>query len=280
MRAAGVSPWAIVRPLLWMGLLLSVSVGLVNEWVAPQAALAASQIKENRLEKAPDPLKAPHKVLKRIEHLAAYGQGQTILYANTFDASEKRLEGVVILQHGQDLRLIRKITARSAVWAGDGWRFLNGTILHFDVQGRSVGRPVPFDSKRIAVGERPEILERAESQAAFMNSRDLSRYIDRLRSAGGSAIRKLRVELFAKPATAAACLVLTLIGIPFAIQPVRGGAALGLSIGLGVGLAFYGANALALALGKGGYLSPLIAAWAAPAGFAVYGIRKTWEKLA
>jgi len=279
MRAAGLSPWAIIRPLLWMGLLLSVGVLLINEYVAPQAALTVYQLKEGRLERPADPNK-PHKVLKTIEHLAAYGQGQTILYAASFDASTKQMEGVVILQHGKDLRLIRKITADSAVWTGRSWRFLHGTILHFDARGRSVGRPVPFDSKILPVGERPEILEKAEAQASFMNSRDLYRYIDRLKSAGGSTIRKLRVELFAKPAAAFACLVLTLIGIPFAIQPVRGGAALGLSLGLGIGLVFYGANAILLALGKGGYLPPLVAAWGASLGFTFFGIRKVWEKLA
>ena len=279
MRAAGISPWAIMRPLLWMGLLVSVSVLVVNEYVAPQAALSISQLREGRMERPASPDK-PHKIIRTIEHLAAYGEGQTILYADSFDASAKRMDEVVILQHGRDLRLVRKITAQSAVWTGSSWRFLKGTILHFDAQGRSVGRPVPFDAKILPVGDRPEILEKAEAQASFMNSRDLYHYIDRLKSAGGGTIRKLRVDLFAKPAAAFACLVLTLIGIPFAIQPVRGGAALGLSLGLGVGLAFYGANALMLALGKGGYLPSLIAAWGAPAGFAYYGIKKSWEKLA
>lgn len=279
MRAAGIAPWSIVRPLIWMGLLLSAMVLLVNECVAPQAALLAHQIKEGRLERAPDPSKE-HRVIKTIEHLAAYGQGHTILYANSFDVTGKKMDGLVILQHGPDLRLIRKIAADSAVWTGSAWRFSHGTILHFDKEGRTVGRPVPFEFKVIAVGERPEVLEKAESQASFMNSRDLYRYIDQLKIAGGRTIRKLRVELYAKPATAFACLVLTLIGIPFAIQPVRGGAALGLSLGLGIGLAFYGVNALLLALGKGGYLLPFLAAWAAPVGFAFFGIRKTWEKLA
>lgn len=279
MRAAGVHPWAIVRPLIGMGLLLSAAVFLVQECVAPQAALRVHQIKEGILEK-PAEGRREHKVLKTIEHLAAYGQGHTILYAKSFDATEKKMAGVIVLQHGPDLRLIRKIAADWADWTGSAWRFREGSILHFDAQGRSVGRPVHFDSKIIAVGERPEVLEKAEAQASFMNSRDLYRYIDRLKAAEGGTLRKLRVDFYAKPAAALACLVLTLIGIPFAIQPVRGGTALGLSMGLGIGLAYYGIHALLLALGKGGYLPPLIAAWAAQAGFAVFGIRKTWEKLA
>ena len=279
MRAAGISPWSIVRPLVWMGLLLSLAVFAINETDVPQAALITHQIKQGSLERAPDP-KKPHRVLKTIQHLAAYGQGHTLLYAQTFDPIEKKMEGVVILQHGRDLRLIRKITAESAIWTGSAWRFLHGTILHFNEQGLSIGRPVPFEAKIIQAGDRPEVLEKSEAQASFMNSRDLYRYIQQLGVAAGGTVRKLRVDLYSKPATALACLVLTLIGIPFAIQPVRGGAVLGLSMGLGIGLVFYGANAICLALGKGGQLPPMAAAWGAPLLFACYGILRTWEKLA
>ncbi|MBI3333570.1 MAG: LptF/LptG family permease [Candidatus Omnitrophica bacterium] len=279
MRASGIGPLRITGPLLVVGILMSVAVGVVNEVVAPEAALIANSIKATRLESPSDP-KKPHRVLKTIQHLATYGLGHTLLYAKAFDPVEKRMEGIVILQHGADLSLKRKITAEAAVWTGSQWKFLDGTILQFNSRGETVGRPVPFKEKFIQAGDRPEILERSESQAAFMNMRDLGRYIQRLEGAGGSTIRKLKVDWYAKPAAALACLILTLIGIPTAIQPIRGGTALGLSLGLGVGLAFYGINALSLALGKGGWFPPWIAAWAAPLGFAWYGLRKSWEKLA
>lgn len=279
MRAAGVGPWAIARPLLLMGLVLSAGVFWINETLAPEAALVTHSIKRNRLEQPADP-KKPHRVLKMVQHLAAYGKGHTLLYAKTFDPVEKTMEGIVILQHGEDLRLIRKITAARATWTGSSWRFLNGTILHFNRQGQTVGRPVPFPAKIIQAGDRPEILEKSGSEAEFMNTQDLRRYIEHLRAAGGRTILKLEVDLHAKPASALACLVLTLIGIPFAIQPVRGGTALGLSIGLGVGLVFYGTNALVIALGKGGMLPPALAAWLTPAGFAGLGLWRTWVKLA
>ncbi len=279
MRAAGIGPWAIVRPLVWMGILLSVAVFLVNETTVPEATLTAHQLKQGRLERDPDP-KKPRKILTTIEHLAAYGKGHTLLYAKEFDPVAKTLAGIVILQHGEDLRLIRKITAEEATWTGSSWRFLKGTILHFTADGGTIGRPVPFQAKIIQAGDRPEILEKSESQASFMNMRDLADYIRKLRAAGGGTIRKLRVDLYAKPAAALACLVLTLIGIPFAIQPVRGGAAMGLSLGLGIGLAFYGVNAMCIALGKGGWLPALVAAWAAPVGFSIWGVRLTEQKLA
>ncbi len=279
MRASGIGPWAIVRPLLWTGALMSLAVLLVNETIAPQAAVTTHTIKVNRLEQAPDP-KKPHRVLRQIQHLAAYGEGHTLLYAQLFDPVEKRLAGIVILQHGANLRLVRKVTAESAVWTGSRWRFLDGTILHYDAQGHAVGRPVPYESKFIQAGDRPEVLERAEFQAAFMNMRDLMRYMKNLKSAGSRTVRALAIELYAKPIAALSCLVLTLIGIPFAVQSARGGAMLSLGIGLGVGLAFYACHALMMALGKGGVLPPLISVSLAPVGFTIFGVRMTRKRLA
>ncbi|MCM8794612.1 MAG: LptF/LptG family permease [Candidatus Omnitrophica bacterium] len=280
MRASGVSPWAITKPVIAMGLLLSAAVFLVNELAAPQAALITSSIKEQRLESKPEPGR-PHKILTTIQHLAVYGQEQSLLYAKTFDPVERKMGGIVILQHGSDLRLKRKITAESAEWTGTRWRFVNGTILQFNAEGETVGRPVPFNAKFIQAGDRPEVMARSESEGTYMNMRDLRNYIRKLTIAGPTTLRKLWVDLYAKPAAALGCLVMTIIGIPFAIQPIRGaGPALGLSLGLGVGLAFYAINAFAIALGKGGLLPPILSASVTHLAFLFFGVRMTWRKLA
>ncbi len=279
MRASGIPPFRIVRPLIWVGILMSAAVLVVNEVVAPDAALMSRAIKENYLERQTDSPNSK-KIIKTVEHMAAYGQGHTLLYADLFDPVQKKMEGVIILQHWPNLGLRRKVTAASAVWTGSQWRFFNGTILQFNEKGQSVGRPVPFTSKILQVGDRPEILAKSKSQSDFMNMQDLSRYIRRLKIVGGGTVRKLWVDLFAKPASAFACLVLTLIGIPFAIQPVRGGTALGLSFGLAVGLGFYGTNALMIALGKGGVFPPIIATWGTHLLFTTFGIQQTWRRLA
>ncbi len=280
MRASGIGPWAIIRPLVAVGLLMSGLVFVIQENLTPGAAAATQSIKANYLERPPDPSK-PHQILRTIHHLAAYGQGHALLYAKTFDPVEKKMEGIVILQQGPDLRLIRKVTADEARWTGSQWRFYRGTILHFNSQGESIGKPVPFEAKIIRAGDRPEILEKSESQAEFMNMKDLNRYVQRLAAAGGATTRKLKVDLYAKPAAALACLVLTIVGIPFAVTAARGaGAVLGLSMGLAVGLVFYGVNSLGLAMGKGGWLPPLAAAWAVPLLFLALGLRLTWRRLA
>jgi len=278
MRASGMSPWMIARPLLLTSAILSVIVFGIGERLAPEASMTTEAIKANYLDKKPDP-NQPHPLIREIQHLTAYGDGHTLLYADTFDPIDQVLTGIVILQHGKDLRLIRKVTAKKGVWTGENWRFLEGTILHFTPDGLTVGRPVPFPAKVIEAGDRPEVLARSESQADYMNMADLRRYITRLESAGSRTISKLWVDWHAKPAAAVACLILTLIGIPYAIQSTRGSTFLGLSIGLGVGLGDYALNSLLLAIGKGGWLPPPVAAWGAPLGVGLFGLRQLWKRL-
>jgi lipopolysaccharide export system permease protein len=284
MRAAGLSPFAIARPFLWMGVVLSFAVFLVNEVVVPNAASTTQRIKDGYLSSPPPNPNNPKRsrTQQPIEHLAAYGTGHTLLYARRFDPISKTMSDVVVLQHGENLRLLRKVTAKQAVWTGTGWRFLDGTILHFTPEGHPIGRAVPFTAKSIPILDRPEILGRSETQALFMNMRDLAHYIKKIQAAArrSGTVQKLKVELYAKPAMALACLVLTVIGIPFAIQPIRGGPALGLSLGLAIGLAFYGSNALFIALGKGGWIPPPMAAWGAPVIFGLLGIFLTQKRLA
>ena len=78
MRAAGVSPWSIIRPLVWMGLFLSLTVLVINETVAPGAALTTHQIKQNSLERpgnAARPSKLTHPAPGRAKGATDAGDG-------------------------------------------------------------------------------------------------------------------------------------------------------------------------------------------------------------
>jgi len=69
-----------------------------------------------------------------------------------------------------------------------------------------------------------------------------------------------------------------IIGIPFALNKVRSRAMASMGIALAIALAYYSVNATFLALGRGGFIPPIIAAWAANvlfAGGGIYLIRKT-----
>lgn len=279
MRASGVGPWALVRPLVTIGLLMSAVVLLVNEQLVPRATVTVRTLKDESLERAPDPSRPP---LGRrpIQSLAVYGSGHTLLYAKSFDPATNTLDDVVILEHGPDLTLKRKITARTAEWTGEAWRFYQCTVIRFGENGRTRAKAITFDRKVIHGAEPPEVLRRAEQQAETMSSRDLKAYITRLGASSREATRKLRVELHNKLAFPFANLVVVLLAVPLAVSSTRDGTLFGTGTAIAVSLAFYGAHAVLLAMGKGGALPPAAAAWGANALFGALGLWLLRRRLA
>lgn len=101
----------------------------------------------------------------------------------------------------------------------------------------------------------------AESKAPDeMRYGELGRYIDALKRSGNDA-NKLVVERALKVALPATCLIIALFGAPLAVTSPRAGAAVGLAISLGTTLIFLLLTQLTKAIGTGGVINPLVAAW-------------------
>lgn len=281
MRASGVSPWHIVRPLVAVGLLMSTVVLWISETFVPMAAQTVQTLKSDYLERAPGtPLDHGLTGQRPIKSLAVYGHGQTLLYAKTFEPQSNTLEDVVILEHGPDLKLRRKITARRAEWTGEAWRLLQCTVIRFGRDGKAMGKAVTFERKIIPGIEPPEVLRKVDRETETLSSRELRAYIARLGTNSREATRKLRVDLQNKLAFPFACLVVVLLGVPLAVSSTRGGTLLGMGVAVATSLAFYGVHALLVAAGKGGWLPPLIAAWGANVLFSALGVSLLRRRLA
>ena len=186
---------------------------------------------------------------------------------------------VVILEHGRNLKLRRKITAAKAEWDGSDWRFSHCTVIRFSNGGRIFGKAVTYDRKVIHLPEGPEALLRAEQQSKTMSYRELTEFIERLGAGSREAVRKFYVDLYAKLALPFASVVVVLLGAPLAVSSTRGGTLLGMGLAISAALAFYGVQAVCLALGKGGVLPPLLAAWGANLVFGALGIRLLRQRL-
>ncbi|NQT22884.1 MAG: LptF/LptG family permease, partial [Candidatus Omnitrophica bacterium] len=73
------------------------------------------------------------------------------------------------------------------------------------------------------------------------------------------------------------CFVMILVAAPFTLVTSRGKALLGMAKGILMGLTYIPIVAVGLALGKGGFLPPVISAWSANiilGGIGIYLSRK------
>jgi lipopolysaccharide export system permease protein len=101
----------------------------------------------------------------------------------------------------------------------------------------------------------------AESKAPDeMRYAELGRYIEALKRSGNDA-NKLIVEQALKLALPATCIIIALFGAPLAVTSPRAGAAVGVAISLGTTVIFLLFIQITKAIGAGGVIDPVLAAW-------------------
>jgi lipopolysaccharide export system permease protein len=117
--------------------------------------------------------------------------------------------------------------------------------------------------KRLAIeGKKPDQLTTSE----------LRRYIRTQRRANHlTGLAKYEVNLHYRYAFPLTCLIVVLMGIPLGMRVSRSGPLLGVGTALTLVVAFYFLNNITLALGEGGRIPPVAAAWMTNAIFTGVG---------
>jgi lipopolysaccharide export system permease protein len=118
-----------------------------------------------------------------------------------------------------------------------------------------------YDSMRIRqFAEEPAALLAEPTRPEEMAYAELGRYIDALERSGGDG-RKLRVGQELKIAVPFTCLIIAIFAAPLAITSPRTSGAVGIGLGLGTTVVFSLLVQLSQAIGTGGLLPPVWAAW-------------------
>ena len=273
LRASGLDYRKITQPAIIFGLIVTALVFLVNERFAPQAAMLAQEIKKGKIEVNE---KARAEKPAVIKYIFFYGTNNKLFFIDAFDPSTKTLSGLTVIGQDQQQRMNEKITAYKAEWTGDGWKLFNCQIATYDPDDPTVTHEVQFfKEKTFAFGETPDDMMKQRQNVSAMNIRQTKAYIKRFKASGAvAALNNLKVDLHQKIAYPFACIVIIFVGLPFALVTGRrkGLTFASVGIALAIGFLFYVVNAVGLALGKGGALTPFMAAWLAPVLFTAAGV--------
>jgi lipopolysaccharide export system permease protein len=167
-------------------------------------------------------------------------------------------------------RLRSLLVADWAEWMPDEgrWRLHDGWERRFDEGSAGL---FPFTSTTPALAEPPEYFAVEMKQADKMSFLELREHIHRLEQAGYQTL-SLEVDLHRKIAYPATALVMIFLGFPFAFRMGRGGALYGIGICTIIGFLYWIVLNFFSALGAGGLLAPLLAAWAPNVFFVSLGI--------
>ncbi len=250
-KASGRSFHRIIRPLLFAGAVAAVLALAVGEL----AVDATAKQKVLQHESAAQPTQGRFNFVYR-------GDAGWVYAIRSLDLASRQLKQIILERQGGGIAYpTLVITADSAAYSDSlgGWRLWNGASrIVVDADRQATFR---FQSMRArAMTQNPAQLLAPSKSPEEMRYVELGHYIDALRRSGNDT-NKLEVDQALKLAIPATCLIVALFGAPLAVATPRSGPAAGIAVSLATTITFLMLTQIARAVGAGGLVNPVVAAW-------------------
>ncbi|HJS48202.1 MAG TPA: LptF/LptG family permease [Gemmatimonadales bacterium] len=261
-KAGGQSFYRLIRPILGAAAVASLLAFAVGE-IAP----AATQ-RKLELEKAREARPTENRW-----NFVFRGEEGWVYALRSLDATRGLIRFPVLEREGAGPAYPGlAIVADSATWdsATGRWRLQHGVSRVLAGGGDLTALAFAGLTHRVFTERPTALLAEAKSQRA-MNYGELGRYIDALGRSGNNT-DKLAVRRALKLAVPVTCLIIALFGAPLAVSAPRQGAAVGVAISLATTILFLLLVQLSEAVGAGGSINPVAAAWIPNAVFLSAGL--------
>lgn len=261
MRASGINLYRIMCPFLFVGITASIAVGIVNETLAPWSLYKSDQIIDLHRSKG----NAEVFIEKNLPYKNV--EGRRIWMVNRFNTRTHEMEGVNIIQQRADHSDAARIEAERAEWKdGQLWLY-NMERQNYTPSGRPAGPPEVYSFREMTnYGETPQMFLNERKDPEYLSAYEIHHFIE-THNLEEDIVTRLTVDIHYRLAIPWACLIITLIGIPFGAHTGRKGAMAGIALILTLFFAYYTLIYICLGLGKNGYIGPLLAAWTPHAVF-------------
>lgn len=281
LRASGVSPMRLMEPALVASVLVSLSVGLFNNYLLPEMNHRTKLLRSDIGRKKPtvtiDPgifsFSIPNYVLRASEVNQMNGRMKEV---TIFDSHEAGTQSTISAQEGQ----LRFVEAEERVLL----TLYSGEIHRPAADDPEVYEVTSYDSAVFRIKTPGMMLRRGSS--SYRGDRELTAgemwmRVKEMRSKGegehnSRKIDAFLVEIHKKFSIPVACIVFVLIGAPLGMMAHRGG----VGVSGGISLLFFTIYWAFLVGGEKlsdrGLMSPGIAMWTPNILFAIVGIWLIW----
>jgi LPS export ABC transporter permease LptF/LPS export ABC transporter permease LptG len=263
MRACGISLYRAAVPLLLFSIVASLVLFGLQERV-----LAYSNREADRLNAIIRHY--PVRTFSAANRRWMVGTSGDIYHYEFFDSranrfmrfSTYRLDPAVwrlaSITYAAEVRRVASSDGAGAWLATSGWTREFGRAA---ARGTATpGKYLPFAQQTLTL-EEPAYFKTEDVESEHMTYGQLRNYITQLRTSGFNAVPQM-VELQRKVAFPLVTLVMTLIAVPFAVTTGRRGALYGVGVGIVLAIVYWITLSIFAAMGAGGLIAPVLAAWA------------------
>jgi lipopolysaccharide export system permease protein len=243
-------------------LAFAVGIAMILLWfsasIIPLAADKAEDIRVTKIEKRP-----PATTLTIQQPWISVGP-QTLMNVTSGAVGGSTIGGIRLFHFERGFQLVDLTDAEEAHYANEGWTLYRGRHRHFLPDG-SVS-VVLFDQQPIALSLIPEdFTSRFGNESETMTLHDIRAFTSRL-SHEGAQLSRLLTDYYGRIAFPFVTIVMVLVGIAMSLRRSGargGGIAIGIGQALAVGFCYWATHSIAIALGRGGALEPMMAGWTA-----------------
>ncbi len=255
MKSSGLSILSLVKPLIFLSLILSVFLVYFNSSICPRTRFIFKNLYYRFAQKNPT---------IKMEEKTFVTFGKYKFYASRINEKKKKIENVIIYQlQNQDLPLL--ITAKEGFWKNKNdtlsFHLFNGSIQKKNKKNPIHYNRIYFNKYMLNVN-----LKRKSSHSGKrireMEQKELLNEIKRLKK-NNIPTFSLRMELWQRSSFAFATLVFLLIGIPLGIKTHIKGKSIGLGLSFLLTFIYYFLLVLGITLGERRILSPFLSTWMA-----------------
>ena len=269
-RACGLSIGRLAVSVLAFSFSVFLSSLFVGEALVPRAARAEFELTNRILNRSEAWLKGDDLVQQRKTE-----SGLELVHIGRL--RDELISDVVVveIQKSGEVTITR---AEDAIWDSNAWYYGKGSTVVVSPDGLS--RVVPPESeelipstamtfegvyRRLPLKDSPQALSAVaqDVRPESMTYHQLRMRIDSMLERGVSPSRVLkdRLQLYTKISLPFSSVVFALIGLPLGIQPNRSGGSIGFGLSILIILVYYVIMTLGRAMGEGGSLPPILAAW-------------------
>ncbi|SFL61745.1 LptF/LptG family permease [Pelosinus propionicus] len=254
MRSGGISFYRLSAPVFVIAFFVSIFAVFFSEMVVPQSNSAYNYVVRYEIQRNTAPKSQEHIIIKDVKG----DMLERLTYARKFEEETNTMYAVA-MQEFENGTLVRVENAEKAVWQDNHWTMINGIIHDLTAEG-NLERTMHFEQQIMPMAKAPSAISREQKKPDEMTIKELKQHIKILQREYVNA-KKYEMELQQRLAIPVASFVFALIGTPLGLQPNRSSSSIGLGISIIIIFVYYAIMTVFTALGQGGALPVVLAAW-------------------
>jgi lipopolysaccharide export system permease protein len=182
--------------------------------------------------------------------------GDRIYYVDYYDAGNQTLNGVSVIERGEDGNFLSQIRAPAARWNGEHWVFSNAYIYSWE--GSLLRVHELKDASDYT--EEPEVFGRNSVDAADLSARDAALLVNDLRQAGLPYLGA-QADYYHRFSFSSVSFIVIILSISMGGRFRKNIMLMSLLTSITVAVIFYIMEMLSMMMAKLGMIQPLMGAW-------------------